>query len=218
MHEFGHAISRGAVGHPVRGRAARGAPWTWWRFLRTSLSTLRGTRPSSLLARHRVTGDPMPREMIARLRASKELFGATGRCDQQCVFALTTIEARDGPRDADGGLGRDVAARVQAARLLMPVEPGTSWELRFGHLVGYASTYYSYPYAKCVAADLWGKFFREDPGSGRGRRPARGDLSHGGARERGYPPGHAGGRGADEGPRRRGTDPTSMLADLNCGR
>ena len=173
-----------------------------------------------LLARHRVTGDPMPREMIARLRASKELFGATD-LQQQCVFALTDLEVHAlDPATLTEGSVSDVAARVQAAHSLMRVEPGTSWELRFGHLVGYASTYYSYPYAKCVAADLWGKFFREDPlAPGAGEALREGMLRHGGAREPGAILRDMLGDGAlMTDPVGAAPDPTSMLADLNRGR
>ena len=76
----------------------------------------------------------------------------------------------------------ELAAEMQRRHSLMPVEPGTAWELRFGHLVGYASTYYSYVYARCLAAELWGRFFAEDslaPGAGETLRD--GLLRHGGA-------------------------------------
>ena len=44
-----------------------------------------------LISRHRVTGDPMPADMVRRLRRGKELFGATD-LQQQIVFALTDLE------------------------------------------------------------------------------------------------------------------------------
>jgi intermediate peptidase len=134
----------------------------------------------SLISGHRVTGDPMPAEMVRRLKRGKEMFGATD-LQQQIVFALTDLEVH-----ALGGAGSasvsDIATEVQRKHSLMPVEPGTAWELRFGHLVGYASTYYSYVYARCLAAELWGRFFAEDslaPGAGEMLRD--GLLRHGGA-------------------------------------
>jgi len=177
-------------------------------------------RALNVLTSHRVTGDPMPDAMIERLRASKELFGATD-LQQQCVFALTDLEvhALDPATLTDGSVS-EVAARVQRTHSLMPVEDGTSWELRFGHLVGYASTYYSYPYAKCVAADLWEKFFAGDPlAPGAGEALREGMLRHGGAREpRRILRDMLGDGSIVTDPVGAAPDPTSMLADLNRGR
>ena len=63
-------------------------------------------------------------------------------------------------------------------------EPDADWELRFGHTVGYASTYYSYVYARCVAATVWGRFFEGDAlARGAGESLRDGLLRHGGAVE-----------------------------------
>ena len=52
---------------------------------------------------------------------------------------------------------------MHAAHGAPPVVPGTHPQLRFGHFVGYAGTYYSYPYASCFAAALWQAQFAGDP-------------------------------------------------------
>lgn len=136
----------------------------------------------SLISGHRTTGDPMPEAMVRQLRRGKELFGATD-LQQQIVFALTDLEVHALPRGERGAQAvSELAAGVQRRHSLMPVEPGTAWELRFGHLVGYASTYYSYVYARCLAAALWGRFFAEDSlAPGAGERLKDGLLRHGGA-------------------------------------
>lgn len=112
-----------------------------------------------LISGHRVTGDPMPADMMRRLRRGKELFGATD-LQQQIVFALTDLEVHALGAGAAGGSAAmsttsELAAEMQRRHSLMRVEPGTAWELRFSHLVNYGSTYYSYMYARCLAAELW---------------------------------------------------------------
>ena len=39
--------------------------------------------------------------------------------------------------------------------------PGVTY--RFGHLVTYGASYYSYPYAKFIASAIWERNFAEDP-------------------------------------------------------
>jgi intermediate peptidase len=78
----------------------------------------------------------------------------------------------------------DLAASIQNEHSLFPVVPGTNWELRFGHFVGYGSTYYSYLYADVLAEDIWKRFFAGDslaPGAGESLRDKL--LRHGGSRD-----------------------------------
>jgi intermediate peptidase len=62
--------------------------------------------------------------------------------------------------------------------------PGTNWELRFGHFVGYGATYYSYLYADILADDIWKRHFEGDSlaaGAGESLRDKL--LRHGGSRD-----------------------------------
>ena len=40
---------------------------------------------------------------------------------------------------------------------------GTSWQANFGHLVSYGACYYSYTYARAMAAAVWRDGFALDP-------------------------------------------------------
>jgi hypothetical protein len=74
-----------------------------------------------LISGHRVTGDPMPADMVRRLRRGKALFGATD-LQQQIVFALTDLEAHArGGRGGGGTSVSELAAEVQRQHSLMPV-------------------------------------------------------------------------------------------------
>ncbi|CAK5280288.1 unnamed protein product [Mycena citricolor] len=54
-------------------------------------------------------------------------------------------------------------ARLHNTRGLIPHVPGTSSQAHFGHLVGYAATYYSYLFDRAIASRVWRDVFSEDP-------------------------------------------------------
>lgn len=121
------------------------------------------------------------------MRRGKALFAATD-LQQQCAYALTDLDAHSTSWDANmsdrnnmSDIVRQVASGYAAG---VGHEPDADWELRFGHTVGYASTYYSYVYARCVAATVWGRFFEGDAlARGAGESLRDGLLRHGGAVE-----------------------------------
>lgn len=158
----------------------------------------------SVLSAHRTTGDSMPASLLGVLQRSKDLFAATD-LRQQLVFASADLETHAMMPTAPTSSGeahpnnithervRAVAARV-GREGFSPVNPHESsgnendveaqcaWELRFGHVVGYASTYYSYVYARLIAAEIWRRQFAGralEPGAG--RRFTEGILRKGGA-------------------------------------
>jgi intermediate peptidase len=149
-----------------------------------------------LLSAHRVTGDPMPNELLRSLKTHKDLFAATD-LRQQLVFASVDLETH-AMGDDDGVINithesiRDIAARLSEEGFFpngagseeknANAEQNCAWELRFGHVVGYASTYYSYVYARLIAAEIWRSAFAGralEPGAG--RRFTEGFLRKGGA-------------------------------------
>lgn len=158
----------------------------------------------SVLSAHRTTGDSMPASLLGVLQRSKDLFAATD-LRQQLVFASADLETHAMMPTAPTSSGeahpnnithervRAVAARVgregfspvnphESSRNENDVEAQCAWELRFGHVVGYASTYYSYVYARLIAAEIWRRQFAGralEPGAG--RRFTEGILRKGGA-------------------------------------
>ncbi|CAI7866064.1 unnamed protein product, partial [Closterium sp. NIES-54] len=65
-----------------------------------------------------------------------------------------------------GGSGRDttaVMADLMGRYMGVAHVPGTYWQSRFAHLTAYGAGYYTYIYAKCFAAQLWRRLFKEDP-------------------------------------------------------
>ncbi|KAF6152999.1 hypothetical protein GIB67_021604 [Kingdonia uniflora] len=61
---------------------------------------------------------------------------------------------------------------------------GTNWHTRFNHLINYGAGYYSYIYAKCLAATIWADVCAKDPLSLATETTLRAKLlQHGGAKE-----------------------------------
>jgi intermediate peptidase len=59
-----------------------------------------------------------------------------------------------------------VLKRVHGEYHSLPYVEGTAPQLRFSHLVGYGSRYYSYLLARSVASAIWQKNFQNNPYSG----------------------------------------------------
>ncbi|KAJ7070859.1 mitochondrial intermediate peptidase [Mycena amicta] len=75
-------------------------------------------------------------------------------------------------------------ARLHNTRGLIPHVPGTSFQTHFGHLVGYAGTYYSYLFDRAIASRVWRNVFSSDPlDRATGEKYKREVLSRGGGKD-----------------------------------
>ena len=137
-------------------------------------------RVLSRFARHWQTSEPVPRDDLDRLLASRRSFAVSDI--QQQVFYSLVDQAYHGHYPAGGArTTQGVADDLQRRHHCLEPVPGTAWQLRFGHFVGYAARYYSYLMSRAVAARLWHQCFREDPFSrAAGERYRSSMLIHGG--------------------------------------
>ncbi|KAK7064079.1 peptidase family M3-domain-containing protein [Favolaschia claudopus] len=75
-------------------------------------------------------------------------------------------------------------ALLHNTRGLIPHVPGTSFQTHFGHLVGYAATYYSYLFDRAIASRVWRNVFSADPLDRKtGEKYKREVLSYGGGKD-----------------------------------
>ncbi|KAF7307093.1 Mitochondrial intermediate peptidase [Mycena indigotica] len=75
-------------------------------------------------------------------------------------------------------------ARLHNTRGLIPHVPGTSFQTHFGHLVGYAATYYSYLFDRAIASRVWRNVFSADPlERATGEKYKREVLGYGGGKD-----------------------------------
>ncbi|RYP27443.1 hypothetical protein DL767_007687 [Monosporascus sp. MG133] len=156
FHEMGHAI------HSI--------------LARTSLQNVAGTRcatdfaelPSTLMehfcadptvlglfARHHITDEPLPYEMVAeRLRVSKR-FEASDRENQIILAMLDQIYHSSLPSRANFDSTEIYHNLQRQYGKLPPDARGTRWQGFFGHLFGYGSTYYSYLFDQVLSERVW---------------------------------------------------------------
>lgn len=113
-------------------------------------------------ARHWQTGETVPRDDLRRLLDSRRAFGAS-EVQQQVFYSLVDQAYHGSYPAADGQTTLSLANDLQLRYHSLPPVPGTAWQLRFGHFVGYGARYYSYLISRAVAAGLWHRCFRDDP-------------------------------------------------------
>jgi thimet oligopeptidase len=106
-------------------------------------------------ATHHETGEPIPAEMIVRMRAAEE-YGKGMHVMQQMFYARLSLAYYN--RDP-GGV--DVTADMVALKQEMlptPHTEGTYFSASFGHLHGYSAMYYTYMWSLVIAKDLFTRF------------------------------------------------------------
>ncbi len=108
-------------------------------------------------ARHHATSEPIPRVLVERLVASRDLDIALTTL-RQCYLGLMDLGLH-GPEET-----RDIAAVDRAAFAVwgLPYHEGTLYPCQFGHLMGgYDAGYYGYLWSKVYGDDMFGRFEAE---------------------------------------------------------
>jgi len=130
-------------------------------------------QPSVLarFARHHATGEPLPADLLERMRGSRYLnVGLRGAWQVSYGAEDMAMHSSDGPVDLDAVM------REAYAVTSLPYPEGTCSVASFGHLMGgYDAGYYGYLWAEVIGDDLWGRFMDEgitSPGVGMDYRRA----------------------------------------------
>uniref|UniRef100_A0A7S1LZR2 Peptidase M3A/M3B catalytic domain-containing protein n=1 Tax=Neobodo designis TaxID=312471 RepID=A0A7S1LZR2_NEODS len=186
FHEFGHAM------HGLFGRAA--------------MATHAGTRvkrdfvelPSQILeewlwdpailamvSKHYKTGEPLPKELIDQKIASKNAFRGHDSLRQLC-FATLSLQLFG--KELPDGVTPDAFFTQQVQpRILSGVafDSESRFTSSFGHLMGYAATYYGYMWSEVFAADIFDAIVAQDGllSGDVGRRYSKAILEVGGGRD-----------------------------------
>jgi thimet oligopeptidase len=107
---------------------------------------------------HHETGEPLPADMVAKLRQADE-FGKGLQVRQQMFYAALSLELyRRDPANIDPV---EVERTAVAAHLPYRFVDGTYMHLSFGHLDGYSALYYTYMWSLVIAKDLYSRFAAE---------------------------------------------------------
>jgi thimet oligopeptidase len=159
FHEFGHLLHH-VLGGRTRWSAHSGVQ-TEWDFVEAPSQMLEEWTwdPGVLasFARHFETGEPIPADLVARMRAADE-YGKGLMVAQQMFYAATSLELHR--RDPEGLDTTRLVAELQERYTPWRHVPGTYFHEGFGHLDGYSALYYTYMWSLVIAKDLAGPFQR----------------------------------------------------------
>ena len=110
-----------------------------------------------MFARHYETGEVLPKDLFDKMLAAKNVGSGMSASGQ--VFLGTFDLTLHDKYDPDGQkTTTDVLKEVQKEVSLIDYVEGTHFHTAFGHLTGYASSYYGYLWSKVYAQDMFSVF------------------------------------------------------------
>ncbi|XP_021842214.2 mitochondrial intermediate peptidase, mitochondrial isoform X2 [Spinacia oleracea] len=183
FHEFGHAL------HSLLSRTE------YQHFSGTRVALDLAETPSNLFeyyawdyrvlktfAKHYLTGETIPKKLVDSMRGAKKMFAATEL--QRQIFYAMIDQKLFGEQDSPPRDTISIVSDLKRQYTSYKQVEGTHWHTRFSHLLNYGGGYYSYLYAKCLAAAIWKNVCEEDPLSLKTGTALRTKfLQHGGAVE-----------------------------------
>jgi peptidyl-dipeptidase Dcp len=161
FHEFGHAL-HGLLSQ-VTYRSLGGTN-VYWDFVELPSQIMenwvREKEGLDVFARHYKTGQPLPADLIEKIRKASQ-FQAGYNSTRQLQFALLDMAYHS----ADPSAIKDVDAfetETTSPTRLLPKIPGTNMSVSFSHIFagGYSAGYYSYKWAEVLDADAF-EYFKE---------------------------------------------------------
>ena len=165
FHEFGHLMHHAASRVEVRSLAGTSVAWDFVELPSQIMENWCWEREAlDLFARHHETGEAIPPEVLARMRAART-FRAANAMMRQLGFAEIDLALHMEYRAETHGdavaFSRAILQRFSAAPIPDDHAMITSFSHLFAHPVGYAAGYYSYKWAEVLDADAFSRFQRE---------------------------------------------------------
>ena len=159
FHEFGHLMHH-VLGGKQRWLGFSGVA-TEWDFVEAPSQMLEewawDPETLKLFARHIETDEPIPAELVHRMREANE-FGKGAHTRHQVFYAQLSLRLHSQP-PADVDITRTMV-ELQRKYSPFPYVEGTHFFASFGHLNGYSAMYYTYLWSLVIAKDLLGEFQR----------------------------------------------------------
>ena len=162
LHEFGHALH--AIFSQVKYEALS-CTNVYWDFVELPSQFMENyaTEPDFLatFAYHYQTGEPMPEELIRRIRESRN-FQCGYACCRQVSFCLLDMAyyTLSTPLTQDI---RSFESQAWERAMVLKTLDDSCMSVRFGHIMsgGYSAGYYSYKWAEVLDADAFSVFQQE---------------------------------------------------------
>jgi thimet oligopeptidase len=153
FHEFGHGLHVLLTESPVCMYAGTSTkrdfvevPSQWFEAWAWNYESL------SFFAKHYQTGEILPKSLFDKMQAAKNL-GSGLFAQSQLLYALYDLTLHDHYEPEGTATTTDVLRELQANHTQFPYIEGTHFQAAFGHLTGYAASYYGYMWAKVYAED-----------------------------------------------------------------
>jgi len=106
-------------------------------------------------ALHHETGEPIPAELVERMRKA-ESYGRGIVVSVQMFYALLSLSLYD--RDPAGIDTTEYTIALKQKMLPYPHTDGSHFQVSFGHLHGYSAIYYTYMWSLVIAKDIFSQF------------------------------------------------------------
>ncbi|MBI5836536.1 MAG: Zn-dependent oligopeptidase [Candidatus Eisenbacteria bacterium] len=157
FHEFGHLLHHILGGrHPWIGTSGISTEWDFVEAPSTLLEEwVWDAATLQTFARHHQTGQPIPDELVNRMRAARD-FGKGAWVRQQMFYAALSLRMHD--RDPNGLDSDKLVQELQAKYSPWPYVEGTHMQAGFTHLTGYSAIYYTYMWSMVIAKDMFSAF------------------------------------------------------------
>ena len=162
LHEFGHALH--SIFSEVHYKALSGTNVLRdFVELPSQLMENFAVEPDFLhtFAFHYETGEPLPDELIKRIRESRN-FHCGYACIRQLSFCMLDMAYHTLTEPITDDI-MDFEHKAWSRTQLLPAAPGTNMSVQFSHIMsgGYAAGYYSYKWAEVLDADAFSLFLEK---------------------------------------------------------
>ena len=159
LHEFGHSL-HGMCAN-TRFESLSGTN-VWWDFVELPSQFMENYAVEkdflSTFAFHYKTGEPMPDELIRRIKKSRNFMAASG-CLRQVSFGLLDMAYYTQRKPFDDDI-LSFEKKAWKKAIIGTQLPDTCMTVQFSHIMagGYAAGYYSYKWAEVLDADAFAVF------------------------------------------------------------
>lgn len=159
LHEFGHSLH--GIFANTRFESLSGTN-VWWDFVELPSQFMENYAVEkdflSTFAFHYKTGEPMPDELIRRIKKSRNFMAASG-CLRQVSFGLLDMAYYTQRKPFDDDI-LSFEKKAWKKAIIGTQLPDTCMTVQFSHIMagGYAAGYYSYKWAEVLDADAFAVF------------------------------------------------------------
>ncbi len=157
FHEFGHLLHAIFAGHHEW--VDVGGISTEWDFVEAPSQMLEewcwNVDVLQMFGKHHRTNEPIPAEMVAKMRAASD-FGKATWVRQQMFYASMSLNFHN--QDPTAFYTTDLVKELAQKYAPYAYVPDTYMHCAFGHLNGYSAIYYTYMWSLVIAKDMFSEF------------------------------------------------------------